>query len=469
VLEVDSNGNTIRELSYEQPVAGHDVVLSIDHRVQAVTETALREELERSRNRRVTRGNPSNTSPAGSAVVLDPVDGAVVAMASYPDYDPAAFTDGIDDAEWAALNDPASFYPLINRAIEGQYAPGSTFKLITAYAGLTTGFIAPTTTWADGGVYRVPNCRGDSCIFRNAGSRAYGRVDLREALTVSSDTYFYDIGARLWFGRDQHPNAIQDAAELFGMGADSGVPLPNEKGGRIMTPEEFAARHEEHPDAFPDGDWQAGDNINMAIGQGEVLVTPIQLANAYATLANGGTLHAPNIALRVVHSGTQDVVRSYEPRVVRAVSLPEDWRAALVDGFTGVVAAGGGTAHSTFSGFPEGWPVAGKTGTAEVSLKADTAVFVGMGPMPIPRYVAATFMEESGFGGVAAAPLVRRVFEPIAAGEAAMPQVLRCPASPVSGVPADTGCPPEAAAFGYSLSIPLEQSADPLAEGDVLD
>ncbi len=118
--------------------------------------------------------------------MLDPRDGAVVAMASYPDFNPADFTDGIDDVEWAALNAEASHYPLINRAIQGQYAPGSTFKLVTAYAGLTTGFITPQTTWADAGTYRVPNCRGDSCIFRNAGSRSYGRVELRRALTVSS-------------------------------------------------------------------------------------------------------------------------------------------------------------------------------------------------------------------------------------------------------------------------------------------
>ena len=464
VLEVDANGNTIRELEYDAPVAGHDVVLSIDYRIQAVAETALREELERTRGRRVSSGNPSNTAPAGSTVVLDPNDGSVVAMASYPDFNPADFTDGIDQGEWEALNADASYHPLINRAIEGQYAPGSTFKLITAFAGLSTGFITPSTTWADAGSYRIPNCRGDSCVFRNAGSRSYGRVDLRRAITVSSDAYFYDIGARLWFGRDQHPNAIQDAAHLFGMGADSGVPLPNEKGGRIMTPEEFAARHEEHPEAFPDGDWQAGDNVNMAIGQGEVLVTPIQLANAYATLANGGTLHAPNIALRVLRSGTQDVVRTFEPRVVRTVDIPPDWRAALIDGFTGVVSSPNGTAHSTFSGFPESWPVAGKTGTAEVSRRADTAVFVGMGPMPAAQYVAATFMEESGFGGVAGAPLVRRIFEPIATG--ALPDVLRC--TPSSGT-VDPGCPPEAAPFGYSLSIPLDESADPLAEGDVID
>jgi penicillin-binding protein 2 len=232
-----------------------------------------------------------------------------------------------------------------------------------------------------------------------------------------------------------------------------------------MTPEEFSARHEENPEAFPDGDWQAGDNVNMAIGQGEVLVTPMQLANAYATLASGGSLHAPNIAMRVVRSGTEEVVQSYDPRVVRTVPLPPEWQSALIDGFTGVVASGEGTAHSTFSGFPDGWQMAGKTGTAEVSRKADTAVFVGMGPMPAPQYVASAFMEESGFGGVAAAPLVRRIFEPLA-DPSVMPQVLRC--TPSAGA-TDPACPPEAAPFGYWLSTPVPPSADPLAEGDVLD
>lgn len=447
VLEIDARGNTVGELSYTPPVAGDDVVLSIDATVQAVAETALREELARARDRRVSRGNPPNVAPAGSVVVTNPSDGSVVAMASFPDIDPRTFTDGIDDVEWATLNDPAAYYPLINRAIEGQYAPGSTFKLVTSFAGLQSGLITPEYVWRDQGVYRIPNCRGASCIFRNAGSRPYGNVDLREALTVSSDTYYYDIGARAWFARDRVGDPIQDASRLFGLGADTGVPLPNEKSGRVMTPEEFAERHERNPEAFERGTWQAGDNVNIAIGQGEMLVTPLQLANAYATLANGGTLHAPNIVLEVRKAGTDEVVRRMEPRVIRQIDIPPAWRQALVDGFVGVTTQADGTASGTFAGFPN-WTVAGKTGTAQVAGKADTAVFAAFAPAEAPQLAVAAFLEESGFGGVAAAPLVRRILEPVAEGTP--PRI-----------------DPDESPFGYSIRLP--EPPDPFSEGDVVD
>ena len=454
ILEVDAEGDTVQELpGGSAPVAGHDIVLTIDVNEQAVAEQALREELDRARGRPV-RSGPAQLAPAGSVVVLDPADGSVVAMASYPDYDPSAFSDGIDQVEWDFLRDPANHNPFINRAIEGQYAPGSTFKLITAYAALSNGLLTPETPWPDGGIYRIPNCTGDSCIKRNAGSRSYGRVDLRRALTVSSDTYFYDIGARFWFGRDEYGDGIQAASELFGLGTDTLVPLPNEKAGRVMTPEEYAERHEDNPEAFPDGVWQAGDNVNIAIGQGEMLTTPIQLANAYAALGNGGTLFAPNIAREVREAGSDVVTRTFEPRIVRQITFDPAWHAALMEGFVGVTTSGEGTATGSFLGFPF-WTVAGKTGTAQVGGRADTAVFVGMGDVSsgaTPRYVAAAFLEESGFGGVAAAPLVRRIFEPLA-DPSVMPTVT-----------GDTTSP-----FGYTLSTPLVQGSDPLSEGDVLD
>jgi penicillin-binding protein 2 len=463
VLEVDAEGRTIGELDYDEPVAGHDVVLGLDVRVQAIAETALREELEVARGRR-TGNNPANVAQAGSVVVLDPVDGSVVAMASYPDYEPASLTDGIDEAEWTFLNDRANFIPLINRAIAGEYAPGSTFKLVSAFAGLRAGLITPEQVWVDDGVYEVPNCRGESCRFRNAGSTPHGNVDLREALTVSSDTYFYDIGARSWFGRDAYGDPIQDASTLFGLGVDTGVQLPGERSGRVMTPEEFLQRHEEYPDSFPRGTWQAGDSINLAIGQGEMLATPIQMANAYAALGNGGNVMQPAVALRVQASHSDEVIRTYDPVVSRTVPFDPAWQAAFVDGFVGVTQGEGGTAVSTFSDFPEGWVVAGKTGTAQVGTqanpRADTAIFVGMGPMPAPRYAAAAFLEESGFGGVAAAPVVARIFTPLA-DPTQMPEVLTNAQLVAAGL--------EPSPFGYGLSTPLAGASDPLAEGDVLD
>ncbi len=451
VLEVDRAGNTVSELSYTPPVPGHDLHLSVDVTIQAIAEQALEEELLNARERRVSRGNDPNVAPAGSVVVESTTDGSIVAMASYPDFDPSTFTDGIDQTEWTALTGEGSYAPFTNRAIAGQYAPGSTFKLITAYAALSSGLRAPADVFHDVGSYRIPNCSGGTCIKYNAGRTPYGNVDLAEAITVSSDAYFYEIGARAWFERDRVGDPIQAAAELFGMGADTGIALSNELSGRVMTPEEYAARHEADPEIFTDGEWQAGDNVNISIGQGEMLTTPMQLANAYVALANGGTLLSPNIALRVTEAGSDVLVRSYAARVIRSVPFDPTWHEALMRGFAGVTGSEEprGTAYTTFSGFPEGFVVSGKTGTAQVAGKADTAVFVGMGPAPAgqpPPYVAAAFLEESGFGGVAAAPVVRLIFAPIA----------------------DPSIRPTVGPGGV-LSEPLAESADPLAGGDVLD
>jgi penicillin-binding protein 2 len=447
VLEVDAEGSTIRELDAEPPVAGRDLYLSIDVTVQAVAEVSLQEELDRARGRRMTDGR-TQAAPAGSVVVEDPNDGSILAMASFPTFNPASFTDGIDDAEWAYLNAEANHYPLINRAIQGQYAPGSTFKLVTGFAGLQSGAITPESTYADGGVYRVPNCTGGTCTFRNAGSRRWGRVDLRRAITVSSDVYFYDLGARFWIERATYGDPIQDAANLFGFGADTGVPLANELSGWIPTPENTLQRHEENPTAFPYGEWYTGNNINIAVGQGDVVATPLQLANAYAALANGGHLNQPNVAREVRDPADDEIIEAIAPTEIRTIEFAPGWREALMDGFVGVTQSGEGTANGTFAGFPN-LTVAGKTGTAEVDGKADTSLFVGMMPAEQPRFVGAAILEESGFGGAAAGPLIRRIFEALA-DPALTPTVE----------------PDAQDQRGYRLSIPLPEAADPFASSD---
>src|SRR5436190_11091488 len=328
VLEVDAKGTTVRQLSYTAPIPGDDVYLSIDANVQAITEQALRDELTNAHNRRNNDGS-YNQSPAGAAVILDPNNGQVVAMASYPDYDPAAFVNGISSAVWDPLTkDPNNYFPLTNRALQGQYAPGSTFKLVTALAGLRAGAITPQTTISDGGVYVVPGCRGaaEQCSFKNSGGTGHGRVNLPRALTVSSDVYFYQLGGQFWTDRATFGDPIQDTARDLGFTSESGIPLPGEQKGFVLTPDEEKKLHEQNPAALPYGDSYVGDNVQMAIGQNTVAVTPLQLANAYSTFANGGTLYSPNIAIRITKGGTQDVVRSIEPRAQHQVSLPPEFR-----------------------------------------------------------------------------------------------------------------------------------------------
>ncbi|MDP9442222.1 MAG: penicillin-binding protein 2 [Actinomycetota bacterium] len=401
-LQVNATGEVVKgePLATRPPTPGRDVTLTIDLNVQRLAEESLQQGLEAARGAADREHRKRFVAPAGSVVVLDPRDGAVVAMASYPTYNPADFVNGIKPELFATLTDPVNHFPLNNRAIQGQYAPGSTFKLITAVAAMQKGMIAGNTSITDGGSYQVPNCRGERCIFRNAGSHPWGRVDLRRAISVSSDVYFYGLGARFWIERGRFGNGIQETARLFGLGEKTGIPLTSEKGGVIPDAERKKRLNAEKPQVFPEGRWFTGDNINMAIGQGDVLVTPLQLANAYATFANGGTLFQPRLGLDDPH------------RPVREVGLTPPMRQPIVEGLQGAIVSEEGTASAAFGGFPhQGFPLAGKTGTAQVRGKQDSALFAAFGPVSNPQYAIAVVLEEAGFGGSAAAPVARRVLE----------------------------------------------------------
>lgn len=409
-LEVDSRGRVVRALGTKEAVNGHDVQLTIDLDLQRLAEDSLVKALEKARTDVDREQRKHFLAPAGAAVVLDPRDGGVVAMASYPTYDPAEFVNGISRERFEQLQDPAGHFPLNNRAVQGQYAPGSTFKLVTALAALGRGVIQPGTTYDDGGVYRIPRCRGEKCVFQNAGRRAWGRVNLARSLTVSSDVYYYWLGDLFWRNRTAHPNAIQEMAKEFGIGEKLGFELGDRR-GFIPTPETRATRNADNPKAFPEGRWFTGDNLNLAIGQGEMVVTPLQLASAYATFGNGGTLYRPRVGAKVL-TPTGAVLSEIEPDVIRTISIDAGARAAITSGLRGVTSAGDGTAAGAFSGFPtSAFPVAGKTGTAQVARKQDTALFAAFAPADAPQFAIAVVLEEAGFGGSVAAPVARRILD----------------------------------------------------------
>lgn len=408
-IEVDAQGDPVRVISERAPRPGDDLVLSLDVDVQALAEQKVRQGLADARER-PNRDGTVNRGVTGSAVVLDPNNGEVIAMASYPSYDPETFVDGIDAAEWAYLNDPVNHYPLNNWAIQGQWAPGSTYKLFVGYSALMAGVMAPDTIFSDRGGYQIPGCTGAKCYRTNAGGAAYGNVDIARSITVSSDAYYYNVGAQFWLQRDRFggDDGMQTHLLPWGIGERTGVSLTSEAPGRVPT----ATWKRDYCDRVNcnDGVWRTGDNVNMAIGQGDVLVTPLQLANGYATFANGGTRYVPQVALRAEEYQTGEVTTEFEPEVAGEVPLPPEVRQPLLDGLIGVPV--NGTAVRAFSGFPlELYPIAGKTGTAEVDDKADTAVFAAFGPAPAPEYSVAVFLEESGFGGTAAAPVARALFD----------------------------------------------------------
>ena len=412
--EVDSAGNIVRvvpELT-EAPVPGHDLLTTLDVNVQYLAETELATRMD----------VVEDTYPeaGGSVVVLDPNTGGVVAMASYPTFNPNDFLNGISQEQYAALADPNGPLPLLNRAVAGEYAPGSTFKPFTALAAIDNGVRTPADTVNDPGEYQAQNCEGDTCTFRNDESVPHGAVNLARSLTVSSDYYYYQIGDILWLRRDEvGEEALQDTARMFGFGHTTGIELGEERDGVVPTPERKIRNHEENPTAFPYGDWLSGDNINLSIGQGDLLVTPLQLANAYGALANGGNVWRPHLATAVgdpVDQGIQ-VTERFDPALIGRYNLTPATRAPIVEGLVGVTSSGEGTALRAFENNPPGYPVAGKTRTAQVSGKGNTSVFAGFGPVVpdhLPDYVAAAILEQAGYGGDVAAPLIARIFAGLA-------------------------------------------------------
>jgi len=441
VLEVDAAGNVVQQVSYDPPEPGMDIVLSLDLRVQALLENQLQAAYE------------TNDAAGASGVVEDPRNGAIIAMASVPTYDPDALANGISQDEFEELTDPEAGNALLNRAISGEYAPGSTFKVVTALAGLRAELLDPGTSFYDDGIYEVQGCpeSDPSCSFQNAGAQGTGQVALQRSLTVSSDWYYYWIGDNLWANNERlGEDYLQQIAAEFGFTAETGIDLASEREGFAFTPAQVRQLHEDYPEDFPYGDWTAGNTINMSIGQGDIGVTPMQLTNAYAALANGGTLYRPHVGAAAWdpdparNTWVQDPETPCEdnageictvtPAQVGSVEIPDEWRDPMIAGLVGV-SSGEGTAAEAFEGFDLGsFPVGGKTGTAQVSGKGDFALYVGFGPVVtgrMPEYVVSVIVEDVGqFGGDVAAPVARAVFDGLA-DPATLPMIESRPATPL--------------------------------------
>ena len=441
VVEVDRRGRVIRERTdlFKPPIAGNDVHLTIDIDLQSLVENELERSIYLAREK-IPESLEDNeeplpfVAPGGSSVIISPKDGKVKAMASFPTYDPNESIGGYSLSRWAELNDPANDLPMFNRSIQGEYAPGSTFKVFTAHAAwhedvFGTGRVKEADEPIDDpGEYFLQSCRADAedletaggCVFRNAGSKPYENVDLIRSLTVSSDVYYYTIGESIYINPKHPENAIQDAAVSYGLGMQTGIQLPFEQDGYIPTPQKRKQRHEDNPQIFPNGRWYPGDNVNISVGQGDVLVTPLQLANAYATFANGGTNYAPNI-VSSVFDRDGEMLKEFGKRVKKEIEIDSDFRNRAIRGLIGVTEDVEGTAYWAFNSvatdgafFPiENFPIAAKTGTAEVRGKADSSLFAAFTPAQDPDYVMVTILEEAGFGSAVAAPMSARVLEKV--------------------------------------------------------
>ncbi len=448
-FEVNAQGNVVGTLKTVQPTQGNTLVTNIDLGLQNAVQTALDNDIaaDRQSTDPTTGQHPEATN--GAAVVMNVNTGAILAMASYPNTnDLNEWVGGISVANYDALNADCPKHgganapcPLNNYAIQGTYTPGSTFKLNTATAALQDGLITPSYTYDDNGSYTIPNCTGP-CTFTDAPGDNGGDVDLAQALTVSSDVYFYNLGVLFWDQRGTYGETpIQDVAAQYSLGQLTGIDLPDEVEGQVDSP---ALEQKLYPNQVT---WTAGYNLEMAFGQGATVITPIEQAVAYATFANGGTRYQPQLGAAVV-SQSGKVLKAFAPKVVGHVAISPTNHAAMLQGFEGVINSGDGTANGTFEA--DASPavmkmnLAGKTGTADLQTGEPNAWFVSFGPNPNPQYVVLAVVAQAGYGAQAAAPAVAQIWNYLAANPVGAVQLPTATQQP-SMIPPATN-PPAAAA-----------------------
>jgi penicillin-binding protein 2 len=441
---VNSSGDVVGkpvEVQDERP--GKDVVLSLDVKVQRLAQDALKSGID------VSRGQ-GYQAPAGGVVVMDPHTGAVKAMASFPTYNPKIAEDGFTEKEYASLTRRTEENPdggaLFFRPIQAQKNPGSTMKGITAAAAMSTGVIGPYDYLpCPPTLYLPPDDPVRAIPFNNYTTLNMGTMSFPESLEVSCDTFYYQLGWDMQeaFGVTPHEGFTKESwekagdpklgpdkerfqkyARLMGLGHPTGIDLPSETSG--LVPDQRWC-HEQYvitkadPKTYGDTPtcnlgWLPGYDVNMAIGQGDLLVDPLQMAVAYSAIANGGHVVQPRLVWSVGQpdsSGDEETLREFEPRVVNEMGLDETQLGVIHQGLEQVVSGGAGTARAAFAGFPlEQYPVAGKTGTAEIGETGlNDAWFISYAPADDPQYVVAVYIERSGHGGENAAPVARQIYE----------------------------------------------------------
>jgi penicillin-binding protein 2 len=414
---VNSDGETIRALGVRAPTAGDDLHLTLDLRMQQAAERQLYEGLLRVRGTPTSDHSALLQANAGTVIVMDAQSGAIRAMASYPSYDPRWFVRGLTKGESNYYyKSPAA--PALNRAVQLGYVPGSTFKPITGLAAMKEGFASMVGSYPCEAEYQHP---GDTSgtVFHNWTTANLGYMSLSHAIEISCDTVFDKFGSDFYYHYVE--NQLNDSGLLlqndlhqFGFGETTGVDLPAEATGLVPDPT-WAAQARigtDGPKLFPDG-FVPGIDILTMIGSSYVQATPLQLAQAYGAIANGGHLCRPHLVEKIVDAHG-DTVKQPEDRCSRTIPYSPGELAYIRTALGSVVT--GGTASCTFAGFPTSqvW-VGGKTGTAERPPYQDTSWFVGMAGKDAndPKYIVLAMVEQGGFGATGAAPIVRHVLEDI--------------------------------------------------------
>jgi penicillin-binding protein 2 len=436
-VSVNAAGDVTGTQGKVAPKPGDDLITSINAKIQLVAQNALSDAINRS------RGSGNNVGQG--AAIVETTGGRIVAMASYPNYNPNVWTNGVTQSEVKSLFGPATSSgtastgaPVMNYDTQGQYSPGSTFKIVSTAVAVHNGF-------SINGQYNCPAVyKIDGHSYANDGEPDMGPISFQRALIASCDTVYYEIGYQMW----RHDNESADfkaspngplqkmqAGELnWGFGKPTGIDLPSEASGTVPTRQWLYWLWKDN--AFKGQDWCKNGKKNgsylqqidyqdcqsgymwepglaaiAAIGQGYISSSPLQLANAYVALANGGTLYSPRIGEALV-STSGKVVQNINPPVIGHVQASQSTLSYIRNALAGVVTQG--TAQSAFGGFPLGKVcVAGKTGTAEAFGAKSTSVFASFAPCQNPQYVVVVMLPDSGYGADAAAPAVRQIYDGI--------------------------------------------------------
>ena len=374
-VEVDVTGKPVQILGKKNPVPGHDVVLTIDRDIQLATEKAVDDQLK------------LIGASAAAAVVMNPQTGEILAIVSRPGFDPNLFAQGISEKEWKKINENP-FYPMDNKAITGEYPPGSTFKIVTGTAALAAGKVTPEEKILDTGHHWI-------IPKGNAEGEALGWINFDEAMAHSDNVYFYEMGNRL--GIDE----LEKYARMFGLGEKTGVNLPYEAEGLVAN--------RRYKEKFFEEDWYLAETFDAAIGQGFNLVTPIQAAMVMAEIAADGKRYQPYLVQKIMsHDGK--LVKKFEPVLLGQLQVSQDIISLVQHGLKGVTKYG--TAAFIFGkDFPI--DIAGKTGTAENPHGKDHGWFVAYGPFDNPSVVVAVIVEQGGFGAQSAVPIGKKILEAV--------------------------------------------------------
>ena len=433
VMAVDKAANIKGVVSETEPEAGKYVVLNVDAKLQSLVEEQLSAAIDRARSK-------NYVGESGAAVVVDVKNGNILAMATYPSYDPRIWLGGITNEQFELLSNPKNGIPLISRATQGLFAPASIYKVITTAAAAENGFDLNA-------IYQCPpQLEIGTRVFRNYESKGFGPISLQRAIEVSCDTVFYDIANTLWLRDgglspiDNPVDAIEKMSFAFGLGSKSGIDLPEDVkgrvGGRIFKKEFWDKNHEVWCDraenGYPEVDakdperaqmlqkfatenctegmrFRAGDAVNISIGQGDTVVSPLQMAMAYAAIANGGTVYEPRV-VKAIMNADGSVAEKIEPKVKSILPISTATLNYLQKSLESTTVSG--TGAPPFVGFPlSRIPVATKTGTGEVLGKQSTSWFASYAPADNPQYAVVMMVAQGGTGSGTSAPSVRRIYE----------------------------------------------------------